>query len=113
MRQVRWFVALVLLLGALGGLALFVIGNQAQARVDLPLAPAFYSPLWLALAGAFFAGACSASAGLLFQLAKKSLATRRFAKRVAGLESELAQLRKPLPVAADSRLPPKPPPPAA
>ena len=109
MRQLRWFVALVLLFGALAGLGFFVHGNQAQVRVDLLFVVAFYQPLWLVLSAAFFAGACSASAGLLFQLARKSLAARRTAKRVLALESELEQLRR-LPAAADdSRLMPAPP----
>jgi uncharacterized integral membrane protein len=104
---------LVLLLGALAGLGFFVHGNQAQVRVDLPFVVAFYQPLWLVLSAAFFTGAGSASAGLLFQLARKSLAARRTAKRVLALESELEQLRR-LPAAADdSRLAPAPPSPGA
>ena len=109
MRQLRWFVAMVLLFGALGILGFFVLSNKTEVPVELPFLAKFYRPVWFVVAVAFLAGACSASAGLLFQLAKKSLTARRFAKRVAGLESELEQLRR-LPAAADdSRLAPAPP----
>ena len=93
MRQLRWFVAVVLLSGALISLALFVTGNPSPVRVDLPFVRPFYQPVWLALLAAFFTGAFAASAGLLFQLARKSLATRRFEKRVKGLEAEVELLR--------------------
>ncbi len=93
MRQLRWFVAVVLLLGTLVTLALFVTGNGSPVRVDLPFLPPFYQPVWLALLAAFFTGAFAASAGLLFQLAKKTLAARRSEKRMKSLEAELEQLR--------------------
>ncbi len=93
MRQLRWFVAVMLLVGTLVGLLLFVTDNDSPVRVDLPLLPAFYQPVWLALLAAFFTGAFVASAGLLFQLAKKSLAARRTEKRVKSLEAELEKLR--------------------
>jgi uncharacterized integral membrane protein len=93
MRQLRWFVAVVLLSGTLVSLALFVMGNDSPVRVDLPFVHPFYQPVWLALLAAFFGGAFAASAGLLFQLAKKSLSARRAEKRVRGLEAELATLR--------------------
>ena len=48
---------------------------------------------WLVILGAFFTGAFAASAGLLFQLARKSFAMRRSEKRVKGLEAELQLLR--------------------
>jgi uncharacterized integral membrane protein len=113
MRQLRWFVALVLLFGALAGLGFFVLSNKTEVPVELPFLAKFYWPVWLVLSAAFFAGACSASAGLLFQLARKSLAARRAAKRVLALESELEQLRG-LPAAADdSQVAPAPPSPGA
>ena len=99
MRQLRWFVAVVLLLGALGSLVFFVFNNRQEVAVELPFLAKFYGPTWLVLFGAFFAGAFAASAGLLFQLGRKTLAARRFEKRVASLESELGKLRQ-LPAAA-------------
>jgi uncharacterized integral membrane protein len=107
MRQLRWVLAIVVLTVAAVLLATFVIGNQNSVTLDLPLLGLKHPPLWLALAGAFFMGAFAASAGLLLQLAKKTLAARRFEKRVAGLESEIHQLRN-LPLAeSDSLLAPE------
>jgi uncharacterized integral membrane protein len=107
MRQLRWFVAVVLLLGTLIGLALFVTGNRSPVRVALPFLQPFYQEAWLALLGAFIAGAFTASAGLLFQLARKSLAARRLEKRARSLEAELAELRAAGPaIAAGDGAPP-------
>jgi uncharacterized integral membrane protein len=93
MRQLRWFVAVVLLLATLAAAVVFVIENSREVQVDLPLVRTFYQPLWLVIVAAFFLGAFAASAGLLFQLARKSLAVRRAEKRVRGLELEVQQLR--------------------
>jgi uncharacterized integral membrane protein len=93
MRQLRWFVAAVLLLGTLGTTVVFVLGNARDVQVDLPFAAVFYQPLWLVIAASFFLGAFTASAGLLFQLGRKTLAARRFERRLKGLEAELEQLR--------------------
>jgi len=106
MRQLRWFVAVVVLVTTLGSLALFVSNNSEPVRVDLPLLTAFYQPIWLVVLAAFFGGAFAASAGLLFQLGRKSLAARRFEKRVKGLEAELAQLRTAAPAIAAGDGPP-------
>jgi hypothetical protein len=93
MRQLRWFVAVVLLLTTMVASAAFVLSNGEPVRVDLPFFDAFYQPLWLVIGVAFFGGAFAASAGLLFQLGRKSLGARRLAKRVQGLEAEVQQLR--------------------
>lgn len=103
MRQLRWILAIASFACVAVAFALFVVGNAQSVRLDLPLLQPVYAPLWLALAGSFFCGALAASAGLLFQLGKKTLAARRFEKRVAGLESEIHQLRN-LPLAADDSL---------
>ncbi len=103
MRQLRWLTA-VALFAALFGLSFsFVLDNGQRVVLDLPLVQPLRPPLWAALAGAFFAGALGASAGLLFQVAKKTLAARRWEKRAAGLESEIHQLRN-LPLAANDPL---------
>jgi uncharacterized integral membrane protein len=106
MRQLRWFVAVMLLLGTLTGLAIFVTGNDSLVRVDLPFVAPSYQPVWLAILAAFFAGAFAASAGLLFQLARKSLAVRRSEKRVRGLEAQVEQLRAASAIAAGDGAPP-------
>jgi uncharacterized integral membrane protein len=106
MRQLRWFVVMVLLLATLAVAAAFVFGNTREVQVDLPFARAFYQPLWLVIAAAFFLGAFAASAGLLFQLGRKSLAARRSEKRAKQLEAELAQLRAAAPAIAAGDGPP-------
>jgi uncharacterized integral membrane protein len=106
MRIVRWLFAVLLLLGTAIVSVAFVLGNPDAVRVKLPFAEAFYCPLWLVIAASFFLGALAASAGLLFQLARKSLAVRRSQKRVRGLEAELRGLRTAAPA------PPDGPPPA-
>ena len=93
MRQLRWFVAVVLLLTTMAASAAFVLANDDPVRVDLPFLEPFYQRLWLVIAVAFFGGAFAASAGLLFQLGRKSLGARRLAKRVQGLEADVQQLR--------------------
>ena len=93
MRTLRWFVAVVLLFGTVFASVAFVVQNASEVQVHLPLLPAFYQPLWLVIAAAFFLGAFAASAGLLFQLGRKTLAVRRSEKRAKGLERELDELR--------------------
>jgi uncharacterized integral membrane protein len=93
MRQLQWFVGVVLLLTALVASAVFVLGNAEEVQIDLPFAEPFYQPLWLVVAVAFFGGAFAASAGLLFQLGRKTLAARRLEKRARGLEAEIEKLR--------------------
>jgi uncharacterized integral membrane protein len=93
MRQLRWFVAVVLLLTTMIASVVFVVENRDEVQVDLPFVEAFYQPLWLVIAVAFLGGAFAASAGLLFQLGRKTLGARRLAKRVQGLEAEVEQLR--------------------
>ena len=72
--------------------------NDVLVNVDLLLWQWQAVPLWLALGAAFAAGVLCASAGLLYQLAKKSLVARRYRRAMAGLESEVHQLRN-LPLA--------------
>jgi len=88
----------------------FVGGNADPVDVDLILLRVPL-PLWMALLGAFGLGAFSAGISLVYELAKRSFATRRYRKQVAGLESEIHQLRN-LPLAAtegeDGPAPPGP-----
>lgn len=86
----------------------FVNGNVAPTSVDLVLFELPGVPLWSALLGAFALGALCAGASLVYELAKKSFAARRYRKELAGLESEIHQLRN-LPLAApDARAGPAP-----
>ena len=107
MRTLRWFIGVVLLLGTAIVAVAFVLENSGEVQVDLPFLTSFYQPLWLVVGASFFLGAFAASAGLLFQLARKSLAVRRSEKRVKGLEAELTQLRAAAPaIAAGDGAPP-------
>jgi hypothetical protein len=77
----------------------FVNGNDAPTNLDLVFFDLHGVPLWSALLGAFLLGAASAAASLVYELAKKSFAARRYRRELAGLESEIHQLRN-LPLAA-------------
>ncbi len=72
--------------------------NGVLVNIDLLVWQVPPIALWLALTLAFLLGVLCASAGLLYQLSKKSLVARRYRKTVAGLESEIHQLRN-LPLA--------------
>jgi hypothetical protein len=86
-----------------------VNGNGAPTSLDLLFLELHQIPLWSALLGAFALGASCAGASLFYQLAKKSYAARRYRKELAGLESEIHQLRN-LPLAApEGRGGPAPP----
>ena len=86
----------------------FVRGNAQEVSLELVLLR-LSLPLWAALLAAFALGALSAGASLAYELAKKSFAARRYRKEMAGLESEIHQLRN-LPLAApESREGPSPP----
>jgi len=107
----------VLVVGIFGALFYgawrFVSGNGAPTELDLVFFDLHGVPLWSALLGAFGLGALCAGASLVYELAKKSFAARRYRKELAGLESEIHQLRN-LPLAApDSHGGPAPPSPAA
>jgi uncharacterized integral membrane protein len=87
----------------------FVSGNGAPTNLDLVFFDLHDVPLWSALLGAFVLGAASAGASLVYELAKKSFAARRYRKELAGLESEIHQLRN-LPLAVpDAGVGPAPP----
>ena len=87
----------------------FVGGNAEPVGIDL-LFLHLNMPLWAALLGAFCLGALSAGASLVYELAKKSFAARRYRKQMAGLESEIHQLRNlPLAVPEAAREGPAPP----
>jgi uncharacterized integral membrane protein len=77
----------------------FVNGNVAPIDLHLLFFDLPNVPLWAALLGAFGLGAACASASLFYSLAKRSFAARRYRKQLAGLESEIHQLRN-LPLAA-------------
>jgi len=89
LRRVLWvvlFVAVFVLVWQ------FVGGNREPVSVELVFLR-LSVPLWVALLGAFAIGALSAGASLVYELAKKSFAARRYKKEMAGLESEIHQLR--------------------
>jgi hypothetical protein len=98
MRFLRRLLLLAIFVGLFWVAWDFTHGNDQLVEVQLfewtspPLA------IWIALLTAFGLGFASASAGLLFQLGKKSLTARHYRKAVTGLESEVHQLRN-LPLA--------------
>ncbi len=104
MKTLRRSLLLALFVGVSVAIWQFTARNDGLVNLDLLAGELRSLPLWLALAGAFGFGAASSGAGLVFQLAKKSLLTRRYRKTVEGLESEIHQLRN-LPLAgADAPL---------
>jgi uncharacterized integral membrane protein len=108
MRMLRRLLAVVVFGALFFGAWRFVAGNNTPTRLDLVLFELPEVPLWSALLGAFALGALCAGASLVYELAKKSFAARRYRKELAGLESEIHQLRN-LPLAApDARAGPVP-----
>ncbi len=99
--MLRRVLGIAVFVGLFIGLWQFVGGNADPVDVDL-LVLRLPLPLWLALLGAFGLGALCAGASLVYQLAKRSFATRRYRKQLAGLESEIHQLRN-LPLAVPER----------
>ena len=99
MRMLRRLLVLGLFAALFAAAWRFVSGNGARTDLDLVLLQLHQIPLWSALLGAFALGATCASASLVYELAKRSLAARRYRKQLAGLESEIHQLRN-LPLAA-------------
>ena len=101
MLLVKWLrrlIVLVLLAGLVFVSSTLPDANSVLVNVDLLFWQAPPMELWLALGSSFLIGVLCASAGLLYQLAKKSLVARRYRKTVVGLESEIHQLRN-LPLA--------------
>jgi len=98
MRALRRILGVAVFVGLFVALWGFVGGNADPVDIDL-LVLRVPLPLWLALIGAFGLGAICAGASLFYSLAKRSFATRRYRKQLAGLESEIHQLRN-LPLAA-------------
>jgi uncharacterized integral membrane protein len=108
MRMLRRLLLIVVFVALFAGVWRFVGGNAQPVTIELVfLRPSV--PLWAALLGAFLLGALCAGASLVYELAKKSYATRRYKKQMAGLESEIHQLRN-LPLeASEAREGPAPP----
>lgn len=97
MRMLRRLLVVVVFVALFAGVWRFVGGNAQPVTIELLLLQ-LSVPLWGALLGAFGLGALCAGASLVYELAKKSFATRRYRKQMAGLESEIHQLRN-LPLA--------------
>lgn len=88
----------------------FTHGNTGTVAVDLVFGRTPPLPLWAVLLGAFGLGALCAGASLVYELARKSLLARRYRKAVAGLETEIHELRNlPLAEAAEGRSDAAPP----
>ena len=100
MRLFRRLLVLVLIVGVFVAVVQFRDRNQEQVVIDLLAMQTPPVAVWLALVASFALGAVGASASLLYQVARKSLVARRYRKTVAGLESEIHQLRN-LPLAGD------------
>jgi uncharacterized integral membrane protein len=99
MRMLRRLLVVVVFGALFFGAWRFVAGNKTPTSLDLVFFDLPEVPLWSALLGAFALGALCAGASLVYELAKRSFAARRYRKELAGLESEIHQLRN-LPLAA-------------
>jgi uncharacterized integral membrane protein len=109
MRMLRRLLLVLVFVALFYGAWRFVAGNEAPISLDLVFFQLPQVPLWSALLGAFALGALCAGASLVYQLLKKSFTARRYRKELAGLESEIHQLRN-LPLAApETRGGPAPP----
>ena len=97
MRQLRFAIALGIFVGLAFVVAVFWTSNNAPVDLHLPFMAPLKPRLAFALLCSFVLGALAASLGLLVKLARKSLGTRRLQRQVAGLESELRELRPPAP----------------
>lgn len=100
MRIARRLFVLLLFAGLFGFAWRFTHGNTEAVAVDLVAWETPLLPLWGVVLGSFALGAACAGASLLYELARKSLLARRYRKAVAGLESEIHQLRN-LPLAEE------------
>ena len=101
MKLLRRLVALALFLAAFV-LAYRLAGANAQrVAVDLLFTTTPDAELWIVLLCAFGAGAVAAGTALLFEIARLGLLSRRYRKTVAGLETEVHQLRN-LPIGDDA-----------
>jgi uncharacterized integral membrane protein len=76
----------------------FAAANAENVGISYVFGELAPIPVWLALLGAFAAGAALASLAAFFQMAKLGLVARRYRKSVRGLEAEVHQLRS-LPLA--------------
>ena len=99
MRFVRRLLVLAIIVGLFFAATFFRDNNQGEVVIDLLAVQTPPVAVWLALVAAFALGAVCASASLFYQVARKSLVARRYRKTVAGLESEIHQLRN-LPLAS-------------
>jgi uncharacterized integral membrane protein len=99
MRMLRRLLVVVVFGALFFGAWRFVNGNKTPTDLDLVFFTLHQLPLWSALLGAFALGALCAGASLVYELTKKSFAARRYRRELAGLESEIHQLRN-LPLAA-------------
>jgi len=108
MRTVRRLLLLAVFAALFYAAWQFVGGNGQEVSIELVMLR-ISVPLWAALLAAFVLGALSAGASLVYEIAKKSYALLRYRKQMAGLESEIHQLRN-LPLAApDAQDGPAPP----
>jgi len=93
MRVLRRLLLLAIFVGLFWVAWDFTHGNDQLVEVQLFDRKSPPVSIWVVLVTAFGLGFACASAGLLFQLGKKSLTARRYRKTVSGLESEIHQLR--------------------
>ncbi|MDX1578394.1 MAG: lipopolysaccharide assembly protein LapA domain-containing protein [Gemmatimonadota bacterium] len=93
MRIARRLFVLALFAGLFWFAWRFTHGNPRPVSVDLVLGTTPALPLWAVLLLAFGLGALCAGASLVYELVRRSLLARRYRKAVAGLESEIHQLR--------------------
>ncbi len=93
MRVLRRLATLVLVAAVLILGWRFAAANSGRVPIDYLVGELPDLELWVALLGAFSAGAVLAWALALYQIAKQGLLTRRYRRAVRSLEAEVAELR--------------------
>ena len=93
MRQLRLLLFLVLLVGAAVGGAKFSSENETLVSISYVFGTLSGIPIWLVLVSSFSLGVGLCVLVLAGRLTRATLAQRRYRKTIAGLESEVHQLR--------------------
>ncbi|MDH3521685.1 MAG: LapA family protein [Myxococcales bacterium] len=107
MRRIRFLLVLALFAGALYIGWQFAAQNGTPVRVHWVIGETAEVSLWKVLLVTFAAGAACTGIGWMYLALKSGLMRRRYRRVLAGLESEIHQLRN-LPLAPDPPAPGEP-----
>jgi uncharacterized integral membrane protein len=98
LRVVRRVLAIAVFVGLLVAGWRFAGEHQQPVRIHYFVAERTEVPLWVALLGAFGAGAALVAATAVYQVVRLSLLARRYRKAASRLEAQVHELRN-LPLA--------------